>query len=264
MKPVHFTCMICVDWDLDILPHWIRHYAQYDIATRHVFLHSPSESDENIDKAMEMLIDAGFSVERVSGDFKCGSMRQRYFQEFQESLPANEYLMAVDSDEFCEMKSTDLAGALGAGYDTVRGRLVDRFDTYLHDALSFGNLGVQYPFVGEIDKIIEWQHPELMGIAYANRQKIIVSRCGHTVNHVGSHAFLNTDHKWNAAPNTYAINHYSWRESAFLRMIAKHYHQAPFMWHVGKMFKLTDEFLHEVLADSIVKYEEMCASKGWS
>jgi len=264
----HLASVVCTDWDIDLIPHWIRHHAALGLDSYRVWLNSPGEKWDTFRTAHNLFFDAGWTIGHIVGSYTAAEIRSETLGGYQKTLGANEVLVTVDSDEFLMVEGSRLRDMMECGeYEAVAGVLVDRYDHTLHDARPDVPLADQFPFVGDIQQMILAKHPELIPMMKRTvSDKIVASFARIPIDHSGAHPVGHYGPMGEAAvcPDIVDIYHYSWRSTALDRVAAKPYNPIHYTWFLGEMFGMTDEELRARLADHIREAEAAQTAKGWS
>lgn len=263
---VHFGALVAPDYDIDILPHWIRHYVAYGFDTYTVYLHSPLGNTEAYEQARHLLSEYGFQVRDTRNEkFGNGSLRSSVMREIAKALPARDSLITADSDEIQDVPIE--YRELAIKYDYIEGRLLDCYDDTLHIARDVIPLQVQYPHRGDVEQEV------LKSVDVKTRQawplcrksKILCARANMPVAYAGSHVIFTTNKVYKRYPFIFDVQHYSWRHSIVKRMAGKDYFRAEHIWYVMKFFEPDDKrILENPEMKALIDHQEsMDRQKGW-
>ena len=124
-------CTVGVDWDLGLLPHWLRHYRRAGVAPAdfHVVLNTRFDDNRRVEPARRLLAAADVEASAVWRGTFSSTARLDYKTPFLDALPDDAWVLVVDSDEFhrypCPLKAM-LSYFEVTGIDAVGGHLVDR------------------------------------------------------------------------------------------------------------------------------------------
>jgi hypothetical protein len=102
MDNVYLVSCIGVMFDLDILPHFIKHYKKMGVKNFHFILHNDEESNDNLIKAQKIL--ESFNIKEIdiwNGHFWC-SDKERWMQYVKDKLDSKAWILTADLDEFHE------------------------------------------------------------------------------------------------------------------------------------------------------------------
>jgi len=118
------TC-VGVDFDLALLPHFIKHYAHRGADVFHVILNTNVAAGHRIEVAKQMLSASGvdFTTRDWYGEFNAGRKRQLMSVMLLVNGNPGDVFVTVDVDEFMAVRN--IAKAYEA--PVVYGRLIDRF-----------------------------------------------------------------------------------------------------------------------------------------
>lgn len=258
---VYFASLFCVDFDLDLLPHWIKHYIRYDFDDYHIWLHSPENSIHRLRRAREDLSRAGFMVHNVNGDFLDGSLRIKTVGQFDKILdPKRDKLVTADSDEFQKMPLN--YKTIAQEFDYIHGFLIDRYDDTLHSAAQGIDIDVQYLHEGQVIEEVIKDVPQghKSGWVHVKNDKILCAPAGSGVAFGGSHCFYDGPRDLVKWPASVPVLHYTWRDSIIQRMCGKRYFTAPQIWYVANFFNALDS---KPLQQKIRDFEVEQIEKGW-
>ena len=263
-----FAALFRADYDIDILEHWIHHYLNFDFDGYRVYLHVVPENVSVTRDAMLMLMEHGFEVFTVEGDFNNGELRQTCLNSFRCSLEKDDMLITADSDEFHAIDPQTYKSSL-IQYDCIAGTLIDRYDTTLHDAVKNIPLPVQYPIEGQVFDTMMKKHFGVLTQAQRDNlwppvicNKVMASKAKYSVSLGGSHGVVCNEFEKpviNDVP--FPVHHYTWRKSLIERMCGKTYYTAAHIWYVNDYFNNKD--IPACLNDKINKEESINMTKGW-
>lgn len=266
---IHFACLFCPDYDMDMITHWTEHYVRYGFDRYNVWLHSPSGNTALIESAGNYLGKNGFNVMLApEKTFGCGSLRHEVLEKYRISIPAKDKLVTVDSDEIIGGVHSVIRQRI-ADSQIVWAKVIDCWGKDLIDAMPGIPLSGQYPEQG----IIEERIREVTGVAVDYRDarlKILSSDADVPVSFHGSHMVL-CAMAFNATVNgTYpcppehpenVIYHYSWRGTKLRRLAERCYHGTIHVEAMQKFFGIEGETPELLLARQL--YETNQKKKGW-
>jgi hypothetical protein len=230
---IHFACLFGVDYELDFLHCWSKHYTDMRLDSYKVFLHREKGSiGQSIINEFKHL---GFSVEIAPEGFHGnGTLRKLILSNYASSLPSEDFLVTADADElqcvYQQPPGHPVAVApdyreLLQHYDIISGFMVDRYSSSLQECHE--DPLVQYPyeelFTGEILKNFTPPYLQKTSWPFTRRTKILASRAGYNVAYEGSHCLLDTPLDASIASD-YKVLHFAWRESARRKVSIKSYY----------------------------------------
>ena len=95
-------CTVGVDWDLGLLPHWLRHYRRAGVAPAdfHVVLNTRFDDNRRVEPARRLLAAADVEASAVWRGTFSSTARLDYKTPFLDALPDDAWVLVVDSDEF--------------------------------------------------------------------------------------------------------------------------------------------------------------------
>jgi len=268
---VHFAALYGVDYDMDLIHHWIDHYRAFHFDHYKVWVHS-GRGDQGTDvarnvstEALEIFREAGFNPSIVHGEFRDGSLRHGLMTSHASFLPAKDHLVTADSDEFHDMPP-DYKEMI-VDHDIIHGYMIDRYDDTLHDAIEGLPLMAQYPIEGLVIRKV----CDMFGVQarcdnhFAN--KIMACRCGIPVNFIGSHCLVDSLRHGTFDPGLDVLRdqrvlHFTWRSTILDRMAGKSYFKAELLWYVQKFFGGGDE-PHPAVLKKHQWQLNMQEAKGW-
>lgn len=265
---IHFASLVGAGIDTDLLPFWINHYSKCGFDSYTVYLHSVKGGDEVLIETATLFGKHGWTARLAPQErFRNGGLRQKVLNQHLSTLDPRDSLVTADSDEFHDIHPR-IYRDMVEEYHCIGGKLVDRYDTTLHDAGIGEPLDLQFPLTEPLDEIFDDRakrrvYPEVICTPWpkTSRHKILAARCFMNVNFIGSHhlecagadrEIPESIHGFKAA----AVKHYSWRSTVFDRMRPKSYYDARHLWCVGKQFSIPDSRLKRLLADDIVEFEK--------
>lgn len=226
---IHFACLFGVDFETDILPYWLKHYAAMKFDSYKVFLHR--EKGRIDDSLQETFRNAGFSIECLTGmPHANGLLRMTAMDNYTATLPPEDFLVTADADEFHLIDYRDVLRE----YDIVMGYLHDHYADKL-EACRMDPF-VQYPhteeFTGELLK--NFSPPYLRNTVWAHtrRTKVLAARAGEEVHFGGSHSMKAVPFDAAILDNV-KVHHFAWRESARRKLAVKSYY---FKENLDEMF----------------------------
>lgn len=251
---IHLACLFGLH-DKDLLPHWIRHYVRYAFDTMTIFFHAPALSEEQregyVRTARENGIDALFAT---FGFFASGSGRAYVMEHMAKLLPAEDYLVTADSDEFHCMDPATYRDII-LDHDAVTGNNRDRWADKLRYADDTAPLAAQFPRYGDIMET----HRKKQTVNYTN--KVLACRAGIAVDFTGSHKITGTI----ADCGVYKgcdIDHYRWRPCVLDSFKDKFYYRLQDMVNIMEIFGMKPED-HPFYAELEKREIALQKSKGW-
>jgi len=231
---VHFASLVCVDFDLDLIPHWIKHYNSFGLDSYKVWLHSPSDNKRNLLLACTAFLNAGWAIEEVDSNrtFAVGALRRELLWPYSCSLPKDDFLVIADSDEFQVLK--DYRERLKE-FPTIRGQLIDRWDKSLHVANLSSDLHDQYPLVGEVWQEVVNVSPEGTAKEFhrVEKNKVCAFPAGSPGDYNGSHVLIP---ELPGNELRIPVEHFTWRSTIIDRMCGKWYFGPAALWYVMEYF----------------------------
>ncbi len=135
MRTEPIWCVTCVGvgQDLDLLPHWLRHYLDLGIEPGRfvVILNADSADDPGIGRAGEILAEHGVArpPEVWIAPYTSGAMWEQRGAVQARACPPGDWVLNADVDEFHrwpEPVADCLARAAALGADCVQGVMIDR------------------------------------------------------------------------------------------------------------------------------------------
>lgn len=252
----YFISLLCIDYDADLLPFWIPHYKGYCFDEYHIWLHSPNLKNRETRYTYwgEYFSDFGFKVNFVDDPhFIDGRVRARALGRFSYGVDPDDYIISADSDELQGVPPDYKDIAMRNDYDIMKGELVDKWDSTLHNAEADIPLAIQYPNSGNFYSSVF--KPEFY--PHTNRNKILCSKAKVPVSFTGSH-----DYARNGAQNytvcyDYNVDHYTFRQSYPDRMAGKRYYSGQLIKWVQEYFKDEREIA------SVEAKMNLQKEKGW-
>lgn len=238
MDKIHFAALFGVDLDYDIAPFWREHYTRQDYDDYTVFLHSTTPNSERCLEQVRAFERAGFKTLFAPSCEYSTAMRNTILDTYAKSLPASDYLVTADSDEF-QLSGINSAAMpdLIRSCDTLSGELVDRWDTTLHAAVPGDPLEKQYPYSGDLFACIykdcdasdkeRWRIP--------HKRKILAARAGIPVAYMGSHVLYSRENEYIQKGGCF-VYHYKWRHTIRDRLKSKWYFQESMLDAVVEYF----------------------------
>jgi len=253
---IHFAALFGIDYDSDLVSHWIEYYREFEYDSYTVWLHTFQNINEVTRwRIQQRFLDAGFGVSWASGQFNNGELRARVMRHHASLLPTQDYLVTADSDEFHEVKCAPKEfKALIRQYDAVEGYLVDCWGETLVDAKPGVALKDQYPHEGVFREAAAIQCAD----ATINRRKIIACKNTFEVNFIGSHMIQRGGVAH--VPSRLRVLHYTYRSSILDRMGGKDYFHAKDLWDVMQYFRMDD---HPALHRKLEYEDRLQEEKGW-
>jgi hypothetical protein len=217
---IHFACLFGVDYETDILPYWLKHYAAMKLDSYKVFLHR--EAGRISDTLIGTFRNAGFDVECITGvPHSNGLLRMTALENYAASLPKDDFLVTADADEF---HMIDYWEALHK-YDIVMGYLVDHYSSLGLEACRmdpFRQYPHEEPFTRELLK--NFTPPFLRKTAWlvTHRTKVMAARAGEEVFYSGSHSMKVTPFDAVVLADQ-KVHHFAWREASRRKLAVKSY-----------------------------------------
>jgi hypothetical protein len=240
---IHFASLVGVDYELDILPFWLKYYKERDFDTRKLFLHR--ETGRVPKNVIDEACEAGYEVECCDGPQANGMLRKLILGNYAASLPPDDYLVLADADEYQSAPRTvprppgtfDYMSVIGPEapdpidyradlekYDLVCGNLVDRYGKEL--SACYQDPFIQYPYEeyapGDLLKGFTPPYLRKSKWPVTRRAKILAARCGAPLAYEGSHGTRYTPSDYRIAWN-YRVVHFAWRESTKGKIAVKSY-----------------------------------------
>lgn len=217
---IHFACLFGVDFETDILPYWLKHYAAMKFDSYKVFLHREKGRIDNT--LQETFRNAGFTVECLTDlPHANGLLRMNAMENLAASLPADDFLVTADADEFTFIDYREVLQE----YDIVMGFLHDHHSDKL-EACRMDPF-VQYPdteeFTGEIFKNFSPPFLRNSKWAHTHRSKVLAARASVEVHFSGSHGLKEVPYDAKIL-NDIKVHHFAWRESARRKLAVKSYY----------------------------------------
>ena len=222
---IHLLCLFSVRLDSDLIPFFIEHYKklELDFYTVHLHLSGVEELDF---EAHNVFLQHGFTVvpvpfadtlERPETAYAKaipkdapitlstwpGAYKAPMTLAYIKTMPKEDYLLPVDSDEF-QMWETSPHDVAVSGVDFVRGVFVDRFDRRLKFADRALTLEENFPYTHE-------NLPKHLGVNLANT-KIVLTLPHVPIDYSGAHEekkIAGAHYKeW---PHIIPVHHVRWR-----------------------------------------------------
>ena len=137
---VHVITCVGVDYDLPLLGHFIKHYANRGMDQLHVIVQTNVDGD--LTTAIKQVHDAHGTVTEWRGEFTAGAKRGYMNREVMEYGSPGDVFCVVDVDEFAELDDIEAAFKPPVVY----GRMIDRF------ANRKGELGTVLPEMNIFDQ----------------------------------------------------------------------------------------------------------------
>lgn len=223
---IHFAALVGVEVDADLLPWWAPHYAAMGLDSYTVFLHESIFESKNR-RAEDLLHALGYKVRRVPENALRESpdmpgcpdgVRKILMENFAASLHPKDFLITADGDEIQEWRELPRE-AVARGVSIMMGRLIDRFDDTLHNAIPGKSLEESFP--GEHENLTTYFKKIPLTL-----KKICMAPANYPLEYSGSHAvklgeFPNQPLYISSGP--IRVLHYRWRETAYLRVKDRHY-----------------------------------------
>jgi len=250
---VHFASLFCVDFDMDLLIHWARHYRAFGYDTYTAYLHTNQDRTKEEMREIRDIFDRyGFSAFWTFGTFREGGLRIECLEPHRALLPPDDYLVVADSDEFHDANPATFKDIIRS-HECVEGYLVDCWGEKLVDADPRLPLGEQYPHQGNFKEACG-----LEGVVHPNRRKILASRCSLAVNFIGSHTM--EERRVFRMPGRYHVLHYTFRSSLPERMCGKRYFRSMDLYNLLVYFGQDN---HPALQKKLEWEDEIQKEMGW-
>lgn len=222
---IHFAALVGVDVDSDLLPWWIPHYKALGLDSYTVFLHESLDVQKNI-FARRLFLESGFLVHSVPENAIRDSsvmagcpdgVRRLVLDAYAKSHHPRDFLITADGDEIQEWEESP-HDAVKRGVSVMLGRLVDRYDDTLHDALPNKTLEENFP--GEHPDLHEhFKKESLM------QKKICMAPASYPVEYSGSHDVIINKSlpSFCRVSGPIRVLHFRWRRSAIARVQGRYY-----------------------------------------
>lgn len=268
MPKIHFASLFGVDYELDLLYPWLSYYKNMEFDSYKIFLHrEQGEIGSDVLRQFKML---GVDVERLGGPQGNGMLRKIVLGQYAASLPADDFLVTADADEFqsCPVANghdhsggTDyvkgVADPISPDYrklfqkfDLVTGFMVDRYTLRLEAACGwpFAQYPFEEPFTKEYLKAFTPPYMRKTAWPHTRRTKILGGRCGYEIGYEGSHCALSLPSDVKITED-FRVYHFAWRESAKRKAVVKSYYN---MENLEEIFGgvLPEEFRHDALREA--------------
>lgn len=208
-------CCIGTDFDLDILPHFIKYYQSFGVNNFLFVLHTNSEKDDNIYKAKDILNKFSIKEKIVwRGIFDIDQKERIRNGVFCDEVNDDDWVIVVDSDEFVEyVPNLEMLIRFcnKAKIHCVVGELIDRLsvDRKIVNIDDNTNLEDKFPIKENFlkDGIFNLRWPHL---------KVVLNK-GFVKTNRGNHCPLNV-YQENVYRQILKINHYKWRGNVILKL----------------------------------------------
>jgi len=219
MSKTHFAALFGVDYELDLLPYWLKHWTEKNFDDYMVYLHRETgDTDPEIVKLFE---ERGWRTCCVGGNHGDGRLRGEVLSKYALTLPENDFLITADADEFHLIDYKTLLPQ----YDIIRGFMSDYYTYELESCRMdpFEQYLFQEEFTGEYLKNFsppflrqsEWKHTK--------RTKILAARAGYKVAFAGSHVMYEVPFNAKVLDDQ-LVHHFAWRKSAAEKLAIKSYY----------------------------------------
>jgi len=218
---IHFACLFGVEYEIDLMPFWTKHWLDKKFDSYKVYLH---KEDGKIGREIQQEFrDLGFSVECLDGPHSNGNLRRVALGYYAGTLPPRDFLVLADADEFCKI---DFRPALQE-YDLITGFMVDRYTSRLEGCYCdpFEQYPEEEPFTKEILKNFTPPYLRQSEWPYTRRTKILAARAGDDSTYAGSHCMKSLDARAKILEDQ-KVYHFAWRESAKRKLAVKSYYDA--------------------------------------
>ena len=214
MKPpkIHFTALISVDLDLEMIPYFIPNYSDLELDNYVIFLHEGKKPDDNL-WAEKAIKDAGWKVRFVprNASFGNGELRRALFNKLQKAIPPTDYIMTSSGDEIQNWTGSPY-DFVADNVDIVLGKRFDRFNDSLKEVDP----------EGELENIFPIQNENLSFILSPNKprpnDKIVMSKASVPVDFKRSTALLTKDASNLKVTGDISIYHFKWRKNLLERL----------------------------------------------
>lgn len=236
---IHFACLFGVDYELDLMPYWVEHWASHHLDSYKVFLHRETGVIDS--SIVDFFRKAGFSVECVGGPHSNGLLRGAALGNHAANLPPEDFLVTADADEYHLLNYHDIL----PGYDVVTGFLVDRYGMEMTACVKdpFEQYDHEEPFTREVIKNFTPPFLRSTQWPYTMRTKILACRAGNDSTYMGSHCMksISSDARILKDQKVY---HFAWRKSAAEKAVVKSYYKKE---NVKEIFGLNvpEEYLKQ-------------------
>lgn len=272
---IYFASLFGVDFDLDLLPFWMKHYEKLNLDDYFVCLHSQERNKQKIFEALNFFKKHEWNFEvMASHRFGNGLLRSKYMQSVCARLDLKDFLITADSDEFQRwdwIEGSSDPRDLSERFDCIYGTLRDCYTVGLPEANPCEPLSLQYPRHGNIDDILAaratskvWPEASAYPWPRITRNKILGAYVSMNVDFLGSH-LIHSKMKSNTPlqiPPEYSgygpmtVDHYSFRASLFDRMRTKTYFDARHLWVIGRFFCIPEKRLSKIIEKDIQLFEK--------
>lgn len=222
----HFISVIGVDYDLDLAPYWIKHYAPCDFDTRTVFLHR--ETGGVPQSTVNLYVKNGFTVHCIDGPYSGGIVGAAYMENFIRNLPGTDFVTVADADEFQTMRDGSLIPykVLCRDYDILHGLFEERYADTL--SVCEDDPFIQYPHVepytGDYLKAFCPPYLDHIEWPWVYRCKIIAARANEQYRFYGMHTIENIKQRTKIMFGLKVI-HFAWREGAKRKLAKKDWYK---------------------------------------
>lgn len=255
----HFISLVGLDFDTDLIPHWVDYYRAYEFDYYVVWLHVNGDTEEDpslLRQAWQDYFEGhGFSVHQAYGNFKNGTLRVTCLKPYHRGVPDGDYLICADSDEFHQISKEEYQEHFRNGVEVISGELRERYGDTLKQAEPDSPLCEQYPNRGELDKVVPQSHYFAPGV----RAKILAVRSNVHVSYIGSHR---TTSPYSIEKGGYIVDHYTCRESLIRRMRGKTYYHPEAILDVARFFNMPED--HPDIKDIYDDLKDLLESQGWT
>jgi len=229
---VHFTGLVGVQYDWDLIPFWIDHYSRFNFDSYTVFL----QSDEPLcrewkSRRVEVFRRRGWQASFADMPSYYSGAKADLIFKFVQTLRPSDHVVVADTDEFQDMPPSTYYETICA-HDMVVGRLQDCYGERLTAARHDMPLEMQYGVQGEnLDECLN--HCRELPL---NRTKIMASRCSLNVAYSGSHVLIGAKPRRVHEGNT--VLHYAFRACLPWKMARRRYNTPETIRAVCRRFGL--------------------------
>lgn len=230
---IHLVTLFSIDLDADLIPHFIEHYKALELDSYTCFLNSSARTDKDFAKACQITFESsGFDVVPIEKPFQQMTLRKHLFDDFKKTLPKQDFLLTVDSDELQmwpqrprEMVET---------YDLFQGDLIDCYDDRLKYALPGVPLDKQFP--RQSSRLESTIYKNCLTSLRLNYNKILMAKNTHNICYLGSHGLIDPISPTINMYSGMIVEHYRWRKSIYNRLASKNYYKLEHKQAIEQFF----------------------------
>jgi len=209
---IHFVSLLSVEFDVDMIPTFIPHYAGLELDNYVLFLHEGKNTDANL-WAESAAKEAGWKCRFVprESSFGNGELKRALVNKFQKACKPGDYIICADGDEIqaWPFSPRDVAAD---DYDMVLGRRIDRFNEKL--------VGIDHEIPLEINFPLE--HDNLSKILFPkrprSRDKIVMAKASVPVDYKKCLGLTVKQPGNLRVTAEVPILHFKWRDNIFRRI----------------------------------------------